>query len=472
MTITPVALGSGSAQSKYGHAGSARFVNCYLEQQGENAKTPTVITACDGLTLFTTLDTLGLRAILECNGYLYAVYGRTLYRVAETGEVLTLGGIPTSGPVTMVRNRRDNPHIGVVSDGLFYVYDTADGSFTHVLGPSTVTNFKPTSIAMLDGYGILPVTNSVWYITEIDDLKTVDALEFAKAESNPDDIVRASTREGEVVLFGQRSTEFWQDTGDADFAFNRSQAIELGCLPGAGGSVVNVDRTIIWIAHDGTVRIMQGYDGKRISNHAVERAISSVDPSTISATTWWANGHTFYAVSSSVWTWVYDLATGQWHERVSGADKRWRVSAVARLGNDIIAGDYATGALYKMSQTAYAEAGEELVMTVQTPPVHAFPYRLAFNALHVGIVPGVGLADGSTEDVNPNLMVQWSDSGGKTWSAERLVSIGRQGDYLRRAVVRRLGVSSTHGRTFRLSVSAAVAKGLIEMAVDIDRIAA
>ena len=68
------------------------------------------------------------------------------------------------------------------------------------------------------------------------------------------EIVRAATREGEVVLFGRDTIEWWQNTGDADFAFTRSQAIRLGCL--SANSVAAIDRTLAWIANDGTVRLM------------------------------------------------------------------------------------------------------------------------------------------------------------------------------------------------------------------------
>lgn len=469
MTITPISLGTGSSPSRFAAGGAARAINCYLERQGDEAKAPEIMVACDGLTAFATLPTYPVRAMLEVGTYLYVVAGRVMYRVDTLGNYTVLGNVPTEGIVTMVRNRRTNPQIGIVSERLYYVYDTVDGSFERIT-VSDVTDFYPTSITILDGYGILPVSSSRWYATELDDLATVDGLSFGSAESDPDEIVMSATREGEVVIFGTQTTEFFQDTGDETFAFTRSQAIRLGCL--AGGSVANIDRTLAWVAHDGTVRMLSGYGGERISDHAVERAIASVDPSELRATTWWGRGHTFYVLSSDSWTWAYDLATGKWHERKSYQSSRWMIAEVARYGLQLIAGGNDSGDLYVMSGDAYDEDGEPLVMTVQTPPVHAAPYRLGFNALFVDIVPGVGLADGSTQDVTPELMVSWSDNGGQTWSAERRVSLGRLGEMTKRAVVRRLGVSNQIGRTFKISISAAVARGLLGLSADVEKLAA
>ena len=470
MPIAPLSLGSGSSPSKYAAGGAARLINCYLEQQGEDSKVPSLLTASDGLTALSTMPKTGCRAMLEVGSYLYAVFGQGFYQVDSDGVATLLGTVPTTGLVTMARNRRASPQIGIVSGGAFWVYDTAAGTFTAITGPASATDFFPLSITFVNGYGLLPVASSVFYQTNLDDFTVVNILAQAQAESNSDPNVRGAAREGEYVNFGTRSTEFWQDAGGTPFAFQRSAAIELGCL--SAGAVCNVDRTLIWVAHDGTVRLMQGYDGKRISNHAVERAIAGIDAATLLATSWWGRGHTFYCLSSPSWTWVYDLATDKWHERASYLTSRWKASVVGRFGTRWLAGDYSTAGLYGMSETAYGEGADPLVMTVQTPPVHASPYRLQFNALFLDIVPGVGLATGAAQDVAPEVMVSWSDNGGQTWGAERRAALGRQGDMLRRAVLRRLGVTGQIGRTFRISISAAVAKGLLGASVDVDRLAA
>ena len=131
-------------------------------------------------------------------------------------------------------------------------------------------------------------------------------------------------------------------------------------------------------------------------------------------------------------------------------------------------GDYATSPLNTMSETTYTDAGNEMVMTVQTPPVHVWPNRLTFNAVHVDVLPGVGLNTVTPADLDPVVMLDWSDDGGAHWSVQRQLPVGRQGARMKRVKTTRLGMSREDGRVFRLSMSAAVARGVAGMAADVD----
>ena len=459
MPIVPLSLGTGSNRARFGHAGACRHINCYAEQQNEDAKAPLMLVAHDGLTDFATLASAGVRGMIEVGAYAWTISGRQAFRVDQGGGVTSIGGIPTDGPVYMVRNRRVVPQVAIQSSGLLYVIDTGTSTMTQV----TDVDLPPgSSITVLDGYGIIPVSNGRWFISGLDDFTTWDALEFGTADSNPDEIVRAATREGELVLFGERSTEWWRDTGDVDFAFagGRVAIAEIGCL--AAGSVATLDRTLIWVAHDGTVRIMQGYDGQRISTHEVERAIAAVSPGELTSTSWASRGHQFYALSSNSWTYVWNKTTGTWSERKSYGSDRWRGSVVSKLGTQWIVGDATLGKLYRMSPDATAEGSDPLVMTVQTPPSHAFPYRASVGRLDIDVIPGVGLNTNSAAELDPEMMVKWSHNGGQTWAVERRVRLGRQGESTLRAVLWRLGIIPSTGRTYEFSISAAVAKGIVQ----------
>ena len=460
-----ISLGSGSNPARYGHAGACRHINCVWEPTGEDSKNSSMIVGSDGLAAFVTLKSTGVRGAIVVGVYLVVVSGRQVYRVDQSGSVLGLGGFPTSGLLTMAINRRDYPQVGLLSDGLFYCVNTQTWTLTQV----SDTDLPPGStLAMLDGFGIITTTKGRWFITGLDDFTTIDPLDFGTAASNPDENVAVTTREGEAVIFGVSSTEWWKNTGDVDFSFanGRVAAIELGCL--CAGGVQKIDRTIIWIAHDATVRVMNGYGGQDVSIAAVVRAIESVDPDTIRSATWWRAGAKFYAITSpGNWTWVYNMTTQKWHERQSYGANDWRVSTVTKFGRKWIAGDRTTGDLYEMSPTVYAEGSDPLVMTLQTPPVHGDPARMQIKDLFLQILPGVGLATGGTQDITPAIMVQWSDNGGYTWSQEERIPIGALGAYDKRGIpVRRGGVTTVHGRTYKFSISAAVARAFLGASVE------
>lgn len=73
-------------------------------------------------------------------------------------------------------------------------------------------------------------------------------------------------------------------------------------------------------------------------------------------------------------------------------------------------------------------------------------------------------------DVDPVLLVSWSDNGGKTWSPERSMPLGRLGDYTRRAKLTRAGTGNSVGRTFRIRISAGVARAIQAMWADVEKL--
>ena len=76
----------------------------------------------------------------------------------------------------------------------------------------------------------------------------------------------------------------------------------------------------------------------------------------------------------------------------------------------------------------------------------------------------------SSIHTNPVIMMSWSDDGGITWSTESSAAIGRNGDYKRKIKFRRLGVTGRRGRTFRFRASAAVMRGFLGCAIDVEKL--
>ena len=98
---------------------------------------------------------------------------------------------------------------------------------------------------------------------------------------------------------------------------------------------------------------------------------------------------------------------------------------------------------------------------------------LEFAGIYVDVIPGVGLASGDAHDIEPEMMVSWSDDG-INFVGNRLIKIGRMGETIKRAKTTRLGQSKRGGggRTFRFSVSADVVKGIMGAAIDVNKVAA
>lgn len=469
MPLVPIALTNKTNRARYKQGGSARLLNCYVEQIGEEGKTPWAIYASDGLQGFAALTDAvgGVRAMIVVNGVLYAVAGTGFYRVTTTGVVTLLGSmnISLTAPVYIERNRRATPDIMIVCDGLAYYYRT---TFQQV---TDIDLLAPTSLAFLDGYFIIGTADNTWQIGAIDDASAWDGLDYERADANPDAVVRVAALQRDAVIMGEKSTEFWRHTTNADFPFERGAAIDIGCL--AADSVATVEQTLAWVANDRTVRMLAGYEARRISTHDVERSIEDLaDKSTIRATSWTKDGHTFYCISCPEWTWIYDTTTGLWHSRESYQATSWLVSKVVEFDGKLIAGDRSTGTLYEMSATFGDEAGSPLVVDITLPPVHSYPSRITVHSVHMDVEKGVGLGQGATQDIDPELVLLWSRDGGHTFTAQRTMSMGQQGKRVDELVTYRLGQSKEDGFVFRLQCSAKVARAFYQMMAQVEKEAA
>lgn len=460
MPTKPLNLGVRSNPGRYPAAGACRLINAYAEDAGSEGVMQWPIWCADGLELFSNLlGSSGVRAMLELDGYLYVVAGRVIYRVDQTGAATIIGGMASDGHVGIARNRKATPQIGISCDGLTMIVE--NGTVTQV----TDADLLPAiDVCHIDGYFIYLAANGRLTSSNIDEGSAIEAADYAEAEGNPDGGSRVIANGRDLLAFGPKSCEFWQNVGNADFPFSRSAVIERGLL--APGGVTLAGDAVVFIDQDRIVRALDGYTPRRISTHAMERIIADEPTqSGITATSWTREGHTFACFSGSSFSICYDLTTGLWHERKSYGLDRWRVSCVTEFAGNLIAGDYNAPNIYTMSPDVHDENGDELVWSIQTPPVHAYPSRVRVNRLDVNMVPGVGINTTAEHNRDPQVMLAWADDG-TNFGNERMASAGVLGDSQATVEFRRLGTTQPHGRTYRLSMSADVVKGVMGASID------
>jgi hypothetical protein len=101
----------------------------------------------------------------------------------------------------------------------------------------------------------------------------------------------------------------------------------------------------------------------------------------------------------------------------------------------------------------------------RTPPIHDEDRWIFHRSMQVDLEAGVGLVQG--QGSNPQVMVRWSDDGGRTWSAEHWVSAGKLGQYQARAIWRNLGRS--RDRVYEIVVTDPVSWNMIGASIDVVR---
>jgi hypothetical protein len=338
----------------------------------------------------------------------------------------------------------------IAANGPSYIYN----SLTLAYAPITDPDFAgAVTVSYLDGYFVFNEPNSqkVW-VTQLLDGTSIDPLDFASAEGNPDGLIALLVNNREAWLFGSNSIEVWYDAGTPDFPLARIQGAsnEIGCV--APYSVAKLDNSLFWLGQDargqGIVYRSNGYTGLRASNHAIEWQIQSYgNISDAVAYTYQQDGHSFYVLTfpSADKTWVYDVSTQSWHERagwVNGSFTRHRSNCQMAFNNEIVVGDFENGNIYAFDLDVYADNGQIqkwLRSWRAIPSGQNNLKRTAQHTMQFDCETGVGLNLGQGSD--PQAMLRWSDDGGHTWSSEHWTNLGRIGNYGRRAFWRRLGMT-------------------------------
>jgi hypothetical protein len=435
-----------------------RCLNLFAEQAPQDARSPVILYGSPGLVAWGTIGSGPIRLLYEMAGILYAVSRDQLYRVSSSGVgtlIGTLAGQERTDYPLFAADNGTQLAITNYGTGQASVYDTA----TALLSPISDPDFpRASSCAYVDGYHVFARRDSgQWFISSLLDASSYDALDFATAETYPDLLVRVFVDHREVWLFGTKSTEIWSNTGAADFPFARisGTVLERGC--GAAASVSKMDNSVYWLAEDGVVYRAAGYQPARISTHALEYAIEGYgDVSDAAGFTFTMEGHSFYVLTfpSAPATWIYDAATGLWHERESRDDEgrdlgRWRVSAYAKCYDRHICGDYETGALYTLDLDTGTEAGLAIKRVAVSPALAVGGNRMTCSRIELEMETGVGLTTG--QGSLPQAMLEWSDDGGRSWSNEHWSTFGAIGAYRRRARWYRCG--QFRERYIRLTIS-------------------
>ena len=430
------------------NAADNRMVNLYPEIVPEGGKEAAFLQRAPGLRLLVTVGTGPIRGLSSFGGNLYVVSGEQLFKIDTTYAVTLIGTVSgASAPVSMANN---GTQLFVACDGPSYVYNSSTSAFGAITDPDFP---GALTVSYLDGYFVFiePDSQRVW-VTALNDPTSIDPLDFASAEGDPDGLISSIVDHSEVWLFGTNSIEVWYDSGNADFPLQRIQGAfnEIGCA--ATFSVAKLDNGLFWLGQDargkGIVYRANGYTGQRISTHSVEWQIQQYDNiADAVAYTYQQDGHSFYVLNfpSANATWVYDVSTQAWHERAgwqNGQFTRHRGNCQTFFNTTVTVGDHMNGNLYAFDMEVYDDydrVQKWLRSWRALPTGQNNLTRTAQHGLQLDCESGTGLATGQGSD--PQVMLRWSDDGGHTWSNEHWASMGKIGQYFRRVFWRRLGMT-------------------------------
>jgi hypothetical protein len=472
-----VPLTGGAYQARSPVSAAQRQLNLYSEpmpqHQGEPA--PSALYPTAGLSSpLCTLPDAPVRALkLSTLGVLYAVAGRTVFRIADDWAYTALGTIsPGTTPVSMDDNGTDL----VIVDGSDQGWQVtlATGAFA-AIRDATGSFVGANRVDYLDTYLLFDKPDTPQFYASESAALTFDPLWFANKEAYSDLLVTLVVAKSEIYLLGTQTTEIWFDAGAADFPFQRQQGvlIDHGCA--AVYSAVEIDNGVYFLGRDrqgqGIILRCAGYQATRISTYAIETEIASYDViSDAIGLSYQYNGHVFYHLTfpSADKTWLYDVTTELWSELAwsdgEGNEHRHRANCAAAAYGKVVVGDWQSGSLYQLDPSVYTDAAAPILR------LRAFPHiegndgqRMVFRKFQANVSVGNAAVTTAADDLK--IFLTWSDSRGVSWGNPVGASLGATGEYLTSVQWQRLGMARS--RVFRVHWTGPFETALLGAWVDV-----
>ena len=407
----------------------------------------------------------------EMAGKPYFVNGERLYRLDESNGVYTLVFIGDIAGTTRVSMADNGTQLMVlVPNGNGYIYNHVTDTFAQITDSDFTANGNPQFVVFIDGYFLITTDSKKFIVSSINDGLSYNALDFGTAESDPDEIVAPVVYKNQLFISGGQTFRAFQNIGGADFPFQRTGLfLQKGCY--APYSLVNAQDTFMWVGggeNEGpAIWALNGNSTVKVSTTAIDSLLSKLSDTQVAGIYSWAyasKGAYFIGFALPATTLVYDTTSQRWHERKSfleGNLGALRVSSVVKAYNNILCGDIIDGRIGQFDQSVYTEYGNTIVRRVATQPFQNNMQSVFFPSLELTVESGVG----NTDVTDPQITLERSKDG-KTWSGPIARSIGKIGEYTRRAIWRRNGRAARF-EVFRFTLTDAVKPVIIQLTANV-----
>lgn len=431
---------------------------------GQNAQSVKNYFGTPGLATFIDFGAdAPVRGSWEINGRVFVVAGASLYEIFADATSVNRGAIWNDGnPASIAASAIQ---LLISAGGHAYCFTLAANTLVDVTSALVGT---PGVVWYADGYFVLNLAGTNKYqISNPLDGTTWPGLQVNEVSVFPENIISIAVNHRDLWVFGARHIQPYQDTGSNEiYDVIPGALIEKGCV--SQNCVALLDNSVFWVDQDNrgarSAWRSNGYMPQRVSTHAIEIDLQSYSTNQIAQLTSYSyqdGGHLFWVlyIPGSSWSWVYDVGEQLWHKRAYWESangpftphRSW--NHVSAFGMHLV-GDWNSAKLYQMAMAVDNGDGTFSFVTDNGNPIRRLrraptvidemkhiPHNNLTIDIQTGIAPQPPLLDGDGNPRQPQCMLRWSDTRGKTWSNERIANLGMAGEYLARCIFYRLGRS-------------------------------
>ncbi len=469
-----------------------RCMNWYPEsiESGEG-KSEMALYPTPGLKFFAA-TAKPVRGSLAFNGHAFFVGAGNLYQVKADGTAALIGPVGNDFKmVSMAVNGSAGNQLCICSAGEIYLYNLSKtkpaGSIE--LAPLSLSGTMAglqgfaAKVVFCDGYFVVTLANTnKFQVSALEDGSVWNPLSVQEVSVFPEDIGAMVTAYRQLWLFGvDGHTQVYYNSGaNAYTPFDVIGAGGVGYMEegiDAPDSVAVLDNAPFWIGGNvngnGIAWRANGYTPMRISNYAVETAWAKY-PNKCSDAVGYSyrdQGHTFWVLrfpsanNGFGATWVYDAGMQMWHERgywsqegLTGYSAHLSTCHCFAFNQHLV-GDWNSGNIYTMEIGNLDDNGTPIRRFRRAPHVSTEQQWIYHHEMQVDMEVGDGpippLLDGAGNPRDPQIMLRWSNDGGRTWGNEHWMGAGQAGTYETRARWLRLG--RARDRVYEIAVTDPVA---------------
>lgn len=374
------------------------------------------------------------RGGINWSGVCYRVMGTKLVSISANGAVNELGDVGAGGQCTLDYSF---DRLGVSSGGRLYYWNGT--ALTQVTDPDLglVLDF-----IWIDGY-FMTTDGENLVVTELNDPFAVDPFKYGSSEVDPDPVVGLLKLQNEAYALNRYTIEVFSNIGGETFPFQRIQGAQIekgavgthaACVFGRTiafmGSGRNEAIAIYLGQHSQSPKIstreidviLQGYTEAQLALSILEEKVDK--------------GHQTLLVHLPDRTLCYDAAastvleTPVWYYLTTtlAGFEQYRAQNLVRCYDKWLVGDPGAARLGYLDDTVSTHWGEDVRWEFGTTIVYNNGDGAIFHELELVALTGrVPLGDEPT--INTSYSVD-----GETWSQQKSISVGKQGNRKKRLV--------------------------------------
>jgi hypothetical protein len=390
------------------------------------------------------------RCATEFQGVYLTVKGQTLYSVDSGGNSTSKGTIGGTGRVSVAYN--DDYAVFVVNNGGGYFFDGS--TVTEI----TDADYLPaSSVAFVDGYFVFSALDgSRFFCSAVNDPSSYSSLDRSTAEERPDPIVCVFVFGNLLHVAGTQTIERHNNIGGVSFPFQRINQATLNVGVYGVHTVKVTGEGVLFIGggvNEGAqVYFLSGGQPQVVSTTAIDKVIQSLPSADLEqAFTFYFQkdgqsiyGFTIESFTAQDRTFCINTTSGEWFE-LSSDGGAWYGRDVTRIYNKYIVGDNSRIGMLSDSNNDY---GVPVLREKTSQPF----INNNGDGFRIGRIEAWFQAGTGSASIDPQVMMDFSDDLGFTWSNPVWVGIGKVGQYGKRAEWRRQGYVSRN-RVYRFKAS-------------------